>query len=87
MKRRRRSWAVIDLSCLATLPTQPGPALGFGVSIGEGGGEGEGEVSKNKMLPLNHLPGSGVRAVMGSALIIWKVTAFQNPPPPPSSYC
>lgn len=32
------------------------------------------------MPPLNHLPGSGVRAVMGNALIIGKVTAFQNLP-------
>lgn len=39
---------------------------------------GKAEVSKNKMPPLNHLPRSGVRAVIGNALIIKKVTAFQN---------
>lgn len=32
------------------------------------------------MPPLNHLSGSVVRAVMGKALIIGKVTAFQNLP-------
>lgn len=32
------------------------------------------------MPPLNHLSGSSVRAVMGKALIIGKVTAFQNLP-------
>lgn len=32
------------------------------------------------MPPLNHLSGSGVRAVMGKALIIGKVTAFQKLP-------
>lgn len=47
----------------------------FSVLI-EGGGKAE--VSKNKMPPLNHLPRSGVRAVIGNALIIKKVTAFQN---------
>lgn len=43
------------------------------------------------MPPLNHLPGSGVRAVMGNALVIQKVTGFQNllhpqTPPPTGSH-
>lgn len=44
------------------------------------------EVSKNKMPPLNHLPTSCVRGVIGNTLIFAKVTVFHNllvafPPP------
>lgn len=85
-KRHCRSHSVIDFSCLATLPTLCSPtAWVFCFNSGGEckGGEKRGEVSKNKMPPLNHLPGSRVRSVIGKALIIRKVTALPEHPPPP----
>lgn len=39
------------------------------------------------MPPLNHLPGSRVRSVIGKALIIEKVTALPEHSPPPPCFC
>lgn len=87
VKPGRIRHCVIGFSCFASLPTRCSP--GSWVFSFNGGGESErgtkrGEVSKNKMPPLNHLGGSHVRTVIGKPLIIRKVTALPEHPPPPS---
>jgi len=83
MKRRRRSWAVIDLSCLATLPTQPGPALGFGVSIGEGGGGGGGGSQQKQNAAIKSSPRIWCQSSNGKRTHHLEGYCFPEPPPPP----